>query len=367
MNFADYLSLLGVLIGFSLGGVVWRAHRAERPTHLLSLFIISIAARAIPALLYRQEELESGFVAAFLPLHFFYLSIPLLYLYVRALAHLLDWRRDWVHLIPGAVEFFFCSSLLLVQLVSDGPLWSADTTWSVLGAYTILSLFPGIVYSYFIIRTLNHCREYLLGYYSNMEDRRLNWTSYALYFNIFLAILYSLLLYGPLDITSNWGVLVGAVGNTALVGYVSYQGLRQLEIDVLPPDDETVERDIGHPAEEVASHSKLFSQLDEYVRDSKAYLNPQLTIADLARHLDRGERTLSRVINTESEDHFNGYINGYRIADAKRLLRDPAYDHYTMEGIALETGFNSKATFYKSFRQHSEVSPAVYRKQSREK
>jgi AraC-like DNA-binding protein len=237
-----------------------------------------------------------------------------------------------------------------------------------LGTYSILSIGPGLFYTYLVIRELGRTESTLLNYYSNLEGRRLRWIAHALYFNIGIAIIYVLLRYGFLFDNPNWGILFGAVTNTLLVTYISIQGIRQLGLRTAvedEPDTPDEERDVAYPAEEAHPHSVLFERVDRYLRESKAYLNAQLTVGDLARELGCGERTLSRVINSETEDHFNGYINDFRIATAKELLADPAYDHYTMDAIAEEAGFNSKATFYKAFRRHSDLSPAVYRRQHR--
>jgi AraC-like DNA-binding protein len=362
MNFTDLFSLFGVLVGFALSVVVWHAHRRDRPTRFLALFIVTIAARAVPALTYRLPWVEDKFTALFLPLHFFYLSLPLLYLYTLRMTGRFRWRRDTLHLVPGALELLFCLALIALKWWAGRAPLSAASTQQLMGGYTALALVPGIVYTVLIIRTLNRHQQYLLNYYSNLEGRHLNWIAYALYFNVAISIIYVFLGYGPLPESRDAGVIFGAIGNTVLVCYISYRGIRQLRLR-RGPKTTSVRRDVAKPSRESNSHSELFRDLDSYVRENECYLDPNLSIGDLAKHLGRGERTLSRVINSETADHFNGYINGYRIAVAKKLLSDPNYDHYTMEAIAAEAGFNSKATFYKSFRLHSEVSPAQFRRQ----
>jgi AraC-like DNA-binding protein len=96
--------------------------------------------------------------------------------------------------------------------------------------------------------------------------------------------------------------------------------------------------------------------------NERPYLEDQLTITDLARQMTMSERSLSRLINAESGSHFNAFINGYRVAEAKTLLSNPEMDHLTMEGIAFEAGFFSRATFYAAFKKETSESPTSFKK-----
>ncbi len=40
--------------------------------------------------------------------------------------------------------------------------------------------------------------------------------------------------------------------------------------------------------------------------------------------------------------NFNDFVNTYRVEEARRKLADPRFGHYSLVGVALESGFNSK-------------------------
>jgi putative ABC transport system permease protein len=69
---------------------------------------------------------------------------------------------------------------------------------------------------------------------------------------------------------------------------------------------------------------------------------------------------LSRIINVVLKKSFNDFINEYRIAEVARKMQNPANDHITLLGIALESGFNSKALL-PDFRQMTGKSPVEYK------
>ena len=58
--------------------------------------------------------------------------------------------------------------------------------------------------------------------------------------------------------------------------------------------------------------------------------------------------------------NFNDFINHYRIEDVKNKLKNGDHQHTTLLGIALESGFNSKATFNRAFKKSTDMTPKDY-------
>lgn len=107
--------------------------------------------------------------------------------------------------------------------------------------------------------------------------------------------------------------------------------------------------------------SDKFQQVEHFILDNKRYLDTQLTLENLANDLVMSTSSLSKLINEHSPSNFNYLINSYRVAYAQKLLLDPTYSAYTITSIALESGFNSKSTFYTAFKKHSGQTPTEYR------
>jgi len=91
------------------------------------------------------------------------------------------------------------------------------------------------------------------------------------------------------------------------------------------------------------------------------YRDAELSLGSLAEKLNLHTHELSRLINTVLKKSFNDFINEYRVRDVISKMQDPAYDHITLLGIAFESGFNSKTTFNRTFRQLTGKSPAEYK------
>ena len=103
--------------------------------------------------------------------------------------------------------------------------------------------------------------------------------------------------------------------------------------------------------------------MEKLIKQDKIYLEYNISLNLLAKKLDTNRSTLSEVINEKSGKTFNLYINQYRIEEASRLLKDPKLDYLTIEGIAQETGFKSRSSFYTAFVNEKGITPSNFRKQ----
>lgn len=100
-------------------------------------------------------------------------------------------------------------------------------------------------------------------------------------------------------------------------------------------------------------HTRLLALM----QDQRPWLEPELTLPQLAQRLGIHANVLSRIINTGCGQNFNDFVNSYRVAEARRLLADPQFAHYSLVGVALASGFNSKSTFNRVFKKLTEQVP----------
>jgi AraC-like DNA-binding protein len=104
----------------------------------------------------------------------------------------------------------------------------------------------------------------------------------------------------------------------------------------------------------------LKEKLLAYMTSEKPYLEPELSLADLARRLHTNPVLLSQVINAGAGKNFNDFVNEYRVEEFKRQVREPANAHLSFLGLALDCGFNSKATFNRAFKKFTGASPKEF-------
>lgn len=103
-------------------------------------------------------------------------------------------------------------------------------------------------------------------------------------------------------------------------------------------------------------------QLTSYMETEKPYLNPSLSIRNLAEEIEMNSRDLSVLINQYLDKHFFDFVNEYRIEEAKEILKNPAKKEFTVLEILYEVGFNSKSSFNTAFKKHTGLTPTQFRK-----
>ncbi|GAB4030801.1 helix-turn-helix domain-containing protein [Spirosoma gilvum] len=112
---------------------------------------------------------------------------------------------------------------------------------------------------------------------------------------------------------------------------------------------------------------RVMNALSKAMEQDKLYLDPDLSVDKLGQHLQLPPKLISAVLNQHVRKNFNGFINEYRVEEVKRRVLDPANDHLTLTGIAFESGFNSQATFQRTFKQLTGASPGEYITQQKKK
>jgi len=106
------------------------------------------------------------------------------------------------------------------------------------------------------------------------------------------------------------------------------------------------------------------STLKQYMAEKEPFLDPSLTIQELANQIDIPVRDLSVLINHKMDQHFFDFVNEYRIQKAMNILKDESKNQLTVLEILYEVGFNSKSSFNTSFKKYTNLTPTAYRNAS---
>jgi AraC-like DNA-binding protein len=110
------------------------------------------------------------------------------------------------------------------------------------------------------------------------------------------------------------------------------------------------------------AQNELLSRIYVLMENSSVVCDPELTIDKLADLLQSNRSYVSKVLNDNLKKNFNSFINEHRIKEAQRLFSEPDASKYTVESIALKTGFSVPSTFYRTFKEITGVSPGFYLK-----
>ena len=105
---------------------------------------------------------------------------------------------------------------------------------------------------------------------------------------------------------------------------------------------------------------RLIKILDKEMMKNKLYTNKSLKIADLANVANTSSHALSYVFNQYLQKTYYDYINEYRVEEFKSAIQKEKYSKYTLEALSEHCGFSSRASFFRSFKKVTGITPNEY-------
>ncbi len=385
--FSPVVVLLLAVVAQALlaAGLLWWARLNRVPNRFLALLMLAIALWLLDGFfrvsgLYRQVP---GLY--FSPIYYSLAFGPLLYFYVRSLVSLgfeWQWRRYGGHFGPVLVQAGLYWWLRFQPYDTRNWFWQAihrPYTYRLEFIGTWVSL---MVYLALSLRLLRHYRHWLADNFSELSALRLRWLRWLL---LLLAVVSAQWL-AELVLREFFGVYYQYDYSTELLGVVVFiigvVGLRQADrsaaqfveaevagavAEVPPLEPATAgatappEAVSASPRPPVPVDAAVAARIRRALEEDQLYLNPTLTLAELAAHTGLAPKLISSTINAGFGVSFNDLVNGLRVAEVQRRLAGPDAKRLTLLGIALESGFNSKTTFNRIFKQLAGVAPRDYR------
>ena len=321
------LLVLVILNGLLMGRAMLLMHGVLRSSDAPWLFIASL----------------SGFFA--LP--------SLVYLYVTRLFDSRPLtRRDLRHLVPAVLGVALLGSLYVFRRSA----LEGSSVWTVPFAATYL-ISTNVVFACYALATVRALRN---GHRTLPTARQARWNwgaGLALLFGLHWLFSSSA---GVLALLAEVPRLVLGLEGLSIVTLLVFSGgatvvslrdhpLLMTPVFASPPlDDDTL-------------HA-IAERLQGYMREARPYLDPSLSLDDLAAALDLPSRHVSLALNGVLGQHFFDFVNQYRVKEAQRLLRSPERMHDTILGVLYDAGFNSKSAFNRVFKLHTGQTPSAYRR-----
>ena len=105
----------------------------------------------------------------------------------------------------------------------------------------------------------------------------------------------------------------------------------------------------------------IMNNIERLLLEEKSYRQTSFTIDTLAKKLNLKKHTVSETINRCTNKNFNTFINEYRIKEAVKCISEDT-EKFSFEGIAWETGFNDRKSFYRAFKKITGLTPGEFRK-----
>ena len=334
---------------------------------LLGTFFLILAINATDILL--QIHDAWSFFPLFLLLDdsFLLLFGPLIYLYSLSCVdeHFALFKK-WVHFIPFVVCLL---GLLIFYFLEKAPIAYALETISKAnlpkGAvpFVIIAYLHGGVYLWLSKRVVTLQGKAMRDYHSNLARINLDWLHFMINSFIGLWVLGVLLTVVPYTSYRPYvnGILFGfIVFLFYFINKVIFKALKHSELFSGIPFSTLAKKKYSGSTLSADKQNRFREALVLQMETEKRYLDPDLTLTDLAKILDLPPKELSQIINQSFEKHFFDFVNSYRIDEAKKLLRD-TQNTMTIQEVMYSVGFSSKSSFNTIFKKKTKQTPSQFR------
>ena len=296
---------------------------------------------------------------------------PLLYFYVASTlkASFKFKKIHLLHLIP--VTLFITYRLVILFHDINSPGWDTgyNGDWELrfnqkygLVIENILNFTLHLLYLAFTFQLYYNYRQKIKQYFSNTYRLELNWIRNFLVIFAFLFIYSNVQLvideFINMSWVQKWYIQLFAAIAMVYLGIKAYftniKKLHELTFSIPQIPEPTLQQKLSK------SYEKEIAGLLNYMNTEKPYLNPELTMPQLAGKLKMSPNELSETINQGLQVNFNDFINKHRVDNVKQMLLEPSSGQFSLLGIAFESGFNSKATFNRVFKKFTGASPSSF-------
>ena len=303
-----------------------------------------------------------------------YYSFPFLFLYAMLLISKKQrLNKKWfLFLIPHIFWLFFIIGDLFIR--RDHPADYIEHLY-----YDRIPSLPYFIFYKFVqlyvigmmiwfLQKLKSYQAAIKNFHSNLEEIQLDWLKYFswFYISVYAVSFISFFFYNLGFITNiDIPVTLISVASFITVFWVIYRGIKHYSIaNFSEPEFKTESpKKYAKSSLNKASAKELFNQISELFVHEKIFHNPDLKVQDIAEKLDVTNHNVSQALNEIAKKSFYDFVNDHRLNYFKELLADPEKRRFTILALGMESGFNSKASINRVFKQQLGITPREYQQQ----
>ncbi len=271
--------------------------------------------------------------------------------------------------LPSAQRYDF-----MIHENAGNDTWMGDANY-------LMLLVQLLIYFFVIFRYLHKVKHFVRNHYSAAELQRKIWI--PRFIGLFAAMLaVAMVCYALWPRTDAWLLQLLTV---VIMGYLLYSELaialferyrsqtvtvaaaaeaeaEFIATEVKPQPQPEAEAESDNDNDQMRKLHQYARQVEEYLRASEVYVNPNLSLKDVATATGISSKNLSKSINATLGKNFFDLVNGFRIERSKALLISKKERGLTLETIAEQCGFNSRVTFNNAFKKVAGVTTTEWLK-----
>jgi AraC-like DNA-binding protein len=367
LDWVSLIVLAGSAIGIFLALILFGLKKGNKLTDFFLgafLFFYSLSnLGSVPT--------HSGFITQvphifglFMP--FIFLIGPFLFLYILSLTRLNFGfvKTNVLHFVPYAVVLVLFFAFVYIRdadfKINLIRRMQAGEDLIGIEIYAIARIVHILVYLALCLNLLRKHAKTLTDNFSALERIDLNWL--RLLVLAYATGIVAVVILAQLDVPDTALHFYG----TLVILIIGARGLTQTQIfgresvpEEAPKSGPKYERS-SLTMEQAAEAERLLLAVME---NDKLYLEEELSLRSLSEKIGFAPSYVSQVINERLKKNFYDFVNGFRVEEAQRILRDPRRRDQKILGIAFDTGFASKVAFNRVFKKYTGLTPSEYKNQ----
>lgn len=297
---------------------------------------------------------------------------PALFYYIKSLMNenLKFTKRDLVHIIPFVV-YFLIMFILFHRFDAETKTQMLINKFLGREGYLVHNL---ILYGHFILYCLTCIiktqwyQKQAQDHYASIHKKKIQWVQFLIAGLMMIWILGVIKVlfryYGAVaPIPASFNIIFIFIFANAMF----FTGFSSQEIFLpIPEKPKQKIKYQKNPIDEI-DLDQMLKGIVSFMEEKKPFLDPDFNLQELSSQTGMTPHKISQVINLGLEKNFYDLVNGFRIAESKKLLKkntgadlSKASDKKTVLEILYEAGFNSKSAFHRAFKKHTGMTPTMF-------
>ncbi len=219
-----------------------------------------------------------------------------------------------------------------------------------------------LIYFPYLLVYAHRRRKIIMNNYSDADYLMLQWMIHFLWFFCFLftGVFVAYIIAPRTDV---WLI---PILDTLGMSYLMYGSIKYVPSDPVPRPENSSEEIQTVPVLSYEQMREICDSVARHLSDTRSFLNPDISLASLAKETSIPSRNLSRSINSYLNKNFFEFINTMRVEYAKECLLKLSTSEYNIDSIYSECGFRSRSSFFQVFKKVTGKTPAAWLSETRE-
>ena len=241
----------------------------------------------------------------------------------------------------------------------------------------------GLLYCLFTLFFLKDHKKQIVDLFSSTKGISLNWIGklvkvvVVIWLGVFILVILKQIF--QIEIPLVWFFIAIPL----FITYIGYHGLKQQVVFHFVPIEENRNNQTETDVENALANKKqtllvdssykksslqkkdmkrIFNSLENAMINEKLFLQTNLSLQELSDNVKIPQHHITQTLNIYKRQNFYDYVNAYRVETFIKNLKNGDADNFSLLGIAFDSGFNSKSSFNRVFKNTTGKSPSEFKK-----